>query len=398
MEEIAFGVIALFILLFGLLSRKIENAFLTGPMIYMAFGYLLSGDVLGLLTQGDHLLVFIVAHITLILILFSDASRIKLMLFREEHDLPRRLLGIGLPLTICMGMIIGLYLFPTIPFWQVAVLATVLAPTDAALAQIVINSKNVPENIRRALNVESGLNDGICFPFLLMFLSLSDPSLSAKENWYWLQFIGLQLALGTLLGAVIGFFGGRLVLKSMQHGWMLDKFEKLSSVAVAFMAYFSADLLGGNGFIAVFVAGMFFGHEARKVLDPIYHFSETEGELFIVLTFMLFGSILIPKAVHDFDMTLLVYALLSLTVVRMIPVALSLIGKHLSGATILYLGWFGPRGAASILYLLIVLVQYHLSEEQMILHAATLTIILSVILHGVTAKWGSEEFARLNQD
>ena len=383
MEEAAYGVVALFVLLFGLVSRKIEHSFLTGPMLYMAFGYLLNR--LGLLTQGGHLLIVVVAHITLILILFSDATRIKLILFSKEYDLPRRLLGIGLPLTICLGTIIAYLLFPHIPIWQLAVLATILAPTDAALAQSVINSKKVPERISSAINVESGLNDGICFPFLLMFLSLADPSLPAKEHLYWVRFIELQLILGAVVGAGIGWGGGRLVNWSVERGWMLQKFQKLSAVALAFTAYCFADLTGGNGFIAVFVAGLFFGHEARKVLGPIAHFEETEGELFVILTFILFGAILIPSAIQGFDGTIVLYALLSLTFVRMVPVAISLIGKGLTRPMVLFLGWFGPRGAASILYMLIVLVQYQLSEEQLIFQIATVTIILSVVLHGTSA-------------
>lgn len=393
MELLTYGVIATFVLVYGIISKRIETTFLTGPIIFVLFGYFLSGDVTGILTSENHLILYTVANITLILILFSDSSRINLSLFREEQDLPRRMLRIGLPLTIVFGILCGVLLFFDLPFWQVAVLATTLAPTDAALAQAVINSERVPQRIRQALNVESGLNDGICFPILLFFLFLASGPEEAYSGLYWIKFIGFQLLLGPAVGIAIGYVGGKVTVWAVEKKWMSATFQRLSMIALAFMAFCFADLIGGNGFIASFFAGLIFGNVAIKIFEPIYELGESVGELFILLTFMLFGAILVPDAIASISWEIVAYAVLSLTVVRMVPVAISLIGFGLSRPSILYLGWFGPRGAASILYLLLVVGEYHLTGEHLIFQVTTITVLLSIILHGITALWGSNVYA-----
>jgi len=324
-------------------------------MVFVLFGFFLSSSVTGLVTDKDHALINIIAHLTLILVLFSDASRIDFRLFWRKGDhLAMCLIGIGLPLTIVAGVFVGAVIFVGLPFWQAAILATILAPTDAALAQAVINSERVPVRIRQALNVESGLNDGICFPILLLFISLAATSGASPPAFYWVQFILFQLILGPLVGAVVGYLGGKVVEWAVNKNWMSGSFQRLSIVGLSVAAFAFAELVGGNGFISAFFSGLVFGSVARQVCGPIYEFAEAEGELFILLTFMLFGAIMVPQAIGEISWLFILYALISLTAVRMIPAAISLIGKGLSLPSILYLGWFGPRGVASILYVLLV--------------------------------------------
>jgi NhaP-type Na+/H+ or K+/H+ antiporter len=393
MEPLGYALIATFVLLYGLVSKRLQNTIITDPMVFVLFGFFLSGSVTGLVTSKDHELINIIANLTLVLILFSDASRISLGLFWREQDIPRRLLGIGLPLTIIAGVIAGAVIFTGLPFWQTAILATVLAPTDAALAQAVINSERVPGRIRQALNVESGLNDGICFPILLLFISLAATTDVNHPASYWVQFIVFQLILGPLVGIIVGYLGGKLVLRAVNKNWMSGNFQRLSIIALSLMAFFFADLVGGNGFISAFFSGLIFGNVARKVSGPIYEFGEAEGELFILLTFMLFGAIMVPAAIGGISWLFVLYALISLTIVRMIPVAISLMAKHLSFPTVLYLGWFGPRGAASILYVLLVVDKYELSGETIIFDVTAITVLLSVFLHGLTAVPGANAYA-----
>lgn len=393
MEPLAYALIAAFVVLYGVVSKKLDSTIISGPMIFVIFGFLLSGSVTGLITSKDHTLINIIANLTLILVLFSDASRISLGLFRREQDLPKRLLGIGLPLTIFVGVFAGLFLFTGIPLWQAAILATILAPTDAALAQAVINSERVPGRIRQALNVESGLNDGICFPILLLFIYLADTSGGVRPASYWIQFITFQLILGPLAGTVVGYVGGKAVLWGTKSKWMSGNYQRLSGLALAVTAYFVADLLGGNGFMSAFFAGLIFGHVARKVSGPIYDFGEAEGQLFILLTFMLFGAVMVPDALGGISWRYILYAIISLSVIRIIPVAISLIGKGLSTPSLLYMGWFGPRGAASILYVLIVVDKHDFSAENIIFNVTAITVLLSVFLHGLTAVPGANAYA-----
>jgi len=393
MEHIAFALIAAFVVLYGIVSKRLESTIISGPMIFVIFGFLLSSDVTGLITGKDNTLINIIANITLILILFSDASRINLNFFGQERDIPRRLLDLGLPLTIFAGVLLGVVILTELPLWQAAVLATILAPTDAALAQAVINSERVPARIRQALNVESGLNDGICFPILLLFLSLAATSGGHQPASYWIKFIGFQLILGPIIGIVVGYVGGKLVLWFVNKSWMSVNFQRLSIVGLSFLAFFSAEIVGGNGFMSAFSAGLIFGTVARQVSGPIYEYGEAEGELFILLTFMLFGAIMLPQAIGETRWVYILYAVISLTIVRMIPVAISVIGKKLTFPTILYMGWFGPRGVASILYVLVVVDKHSLSGETLIFNITAITVLLSVFLHGVTAVPGSNAYA-----
>lgn len=393
MENSAYLVIAAFIVCYGIVSKRLQSTIITGPIGFVVFGFCLSSSVSGLVTDRDHVFINTIANLTLILILFSDSSRINLRLFWREGDLPARLLCIGLPLTILAGLFLGLIIFTGLPFWQAAVLAVLLAPTDAALAQTVINSNRVPVRIRQALNVESGLNDGICFPILLLFISLADSSSVQHTSLYWVKSVTFQLILGPLVGIIIGYVAGKVVLWAVNKNWMSGNFQRLSIVGLSLMAFFIADLVGGNGFIAAFFSGLIFGNVARQVCDPIYEFGEAEGELFILLTFMLFGAVMVPEAVEVINWQSILYALISLTIVRMIPVAISLVGKGLSIPSQLYLGWFGPRGAASILYVLLVVDKHNLSGESTIFHVTVITVLLSVFLHGLTAVPGANAYA-----
>jgi NhaP-type Na+/H+ or K+/H+ antiporter len=393
MEPLTYALIAAFVVLYGVVSKKLDSTIISGPMIFVIFGFILSSDVTGLITGKDDTLINIIATLTLILVLFSDASRISLGLFRREQDLPKRLLGIGLPLTIFVGVFAGLFLFTGIPLWQAAILATILAPTDAALAQAVINSERVPGRIRQALNVESGLNDGICFPILLLFIYLADTSGGVRPASYWISFVTFQLILGPVVGAIVGYIGGKVVLWGLNKNWMSSNFQRLSGFALAVMAYFAADLVGGNGFMSAFFAGLIFGNVARQVSGPIYDFGEAEGQLFILLTFMLFGAVMVPDAFGGISWRYILYAIISLSVIRIIPVAISVIGEKLTFPTILYMGWFGPRGAASILYVLIVVDKHDFSAENIIFNVTAITVLLSVFLHGLTAVPGANAYA-----
>lgn len=393
MDHLAFGLIAAFVVLYGVVSKRLQSTIISDPMVFVIFGFFLSSSVTGLITGKDHILINIVATLALILILFSDASRINLGLFKTEQDLPKRLLGVGLPLTIFLGVFMGVMIFTELPLWQAAILATILAPTDAALAQAVINSERVPGRIRQALNVESGLNDGICFPILLLFISLAAASEVNHPASYWIHFIAFQLILGPIVGIIIGYVGGKLVLWAVNKDWMSGNFQRLSVLGLSVMAYFFADLVGGNGFMSAFFAGLIFGNVARQVSSPIYDFGEAEGELFILLTFMLFGAIMLPETIGNISWRYILYALVSLTLVRMIPVAISLIRKGLSTPSILYIGWFGPRGAASILYVLLVVDKHDFSGGDIIFNVTVTTVLLSIFLHGLTAVPGANVYA-----
>ncbi|MDJ0786312.1 MAG: cation:proton antiporter [Myxococcota bacterium] len=386
MDPASFAVVALAICVFAAISRKAERSPLTPPMFFVGAGLLLGGAGLGWLDldvegEGIHLL----AEITLVLVLFTDAARIDLACLIREKSLPARLLGIGMPLTIAAGAVTALLLFPGLSAMEALLLAAILAPTDAALGQAVVSNPLVPVRIRQSLNVESGLNDGIALPVVLVLASLAGAREEAGDAGYWIRFAALAVTLGPLVGAVVGFVGGRVVAWGTSRGWINDAFQRISGIGIAFLAFGAAEVVGGNGFIAAFVAGLTVGNTAREVCTCLYEFGEAEGQLLTLLVFLVFGAMMVPEALHHGSGAVWLYALLSLTVVRMLPVSLSLLGSGLRPASFAFLGWFGPRGLASILFALVVVEEGRLETGALLEAVVVTTVLLSAVLHGTTA-------------
>ena len=388
-------IVAISIVGFGLISRRIERSVLTSPMMFVLLGLLVGRWGLDVVAQDiETPLLHTLAEVTLVLVLFTDASRIDLKLLRRQHALPIRLLGIGLPLTIAIGWLAAVALLSGITVWEAALVAAILAPTDAALGQSVVNSPKLPVRIRQALNVESGLNDGLALPVVLVFLSLAAGE-HDRGTGDWLWFASKQLSLGPLIGIVVGSVGGQLVLWGQRSRWMNRSFQDLASLGLSMLAYASAELVGGNGFIAAFCAGLALGNTARSVCTCLYEFAEAEGQLLTLLVFMVFGAILVPNALEHFGWLHLLYAALSLTIIRMLPVAVSLLGIQVSWATVLFLGWFGPRGIASILYALLLLEGSSVAGKDVILSVVMTTVLLSIFAHGATAFPATNHYAKL---
>ncbi|PYE84656.1 cation:proton antiporter [Pseudoroseicyclus aestuarii] len=384
------------VFLFALISRRGESGSLTGPMVFTLFGLLIGEAGLDLVAlpirnEGINLL----AEITLVLALFTDAARIDVTRLTREHDLPFRMLGIGLPLTMILGTLVAWWLFPGLGLWPAAVLGVILAPTDAALGQAVVSNDKVPQRIRQGLNVESGLNDGLAFPVLLIVLSLAFEASETRGATGWGLFVLRQVGFGPLAGLAVGLIGARLVEACARRGWMNETFLQISVLSLALLAWAGAELVEGNGFIAAFAAGAAVASRSRRILDAIEDFGETEGQLLSLIVFLLLGAILLPQALPDLSWRHLVYGALSLTVIRMLPVALSLVGTRMLPATVAFLGWFGPRGLASILYLLLILEGDALPETATdILPAVLVTVLLSVVLHGASAAPLSRAYGR----
>ncbi len=392
MHSLAFVVIALGILGFGLISRRVQTSVLTPPIVFVALGLVVSG-ILDL-DVGESL-VHTLAELTLVLVLFTDASRIDLKLLRRQHDLPVRLLALGMPLTVILGTLAAVWLFPEFTLWEAALLAAVLAPTDAALGQAVVSSPKVPVRIRQALNVESGLNDGIALPLVLVLMSTCASAVAGQGGAsYWLQFAALQVTLGPLVGIAVGWVGGQLVEWGTRSRWMNHTFQHLSALGLALLAYAGAELIGGNGFIAAFVAGLTLGNTAKSICTRLVEFAEAEGQLLTLLVFLTFGATMVPGVFAHLSWQAVLYGVLSLTVLRMLPVAMSLLGVGLRGSTVLFLGWFGPRGIASILFGLLVVGRSVLVHREEIFLVVVVTVLFSVVAHGVTSYPGSVWYSR----
>ena len=264
-------------------------------------------------------------------------------------------------------------------------LGVVLAPTDAALGQVVVSSRRVPQTVRQTLNVESGLNDGLALPFLAIALALAGAAEGTGSAGFWARFAVQQVGVAVIVGVAVGYGGGRLVTLATHRNWMNQTFERLSSVAIAVIAFGVTVALDGSGFIAAFVAGMVLGATAKEICPTLIDFAEAEGQLLTLVTFLLFGAAAVGPALDIIDWKIALYIALSLTVVRMAPVALSLIGSRLRLYSVVFIGWFGPRGIASILFALIVLGEMDLPAREPVFLIASLTVVASVFAHGLTA-------------
>jgi sodium/hydrogen antiporter len=392
MTELA--VVAAVVLAYSLVSRRLELSAISAPMVFVAAGIVAGPDVLDLVElDATHGTAFHVAELTLALLLFADAARIDMRSLRGAADVPGRLLGIGMPLTILLGMAAGAALLTELEFWEAAIVAAVLAPTDAALGQAVVSSPAVPARIRQALSVESGLNDGLSVPFLALFLAIAvDQTVPEASDWF--GFAAEQIGLGALIGAAVGGGGAWLVERSAERGLTTPLFEQFGVLAVAVLAFVLADEAGGNGFIAAFVGGLAAGQVGRVSGERIFEFTEEQGQLLGLAVFFVFGTVAI-SFLDEADVGIVLYAVLSLTLVRMVPVAVALRGMGLRPVTVAFMGWFGPRGLASIILALVVAEEEpELPALGVILATMTVTVLASVVLHGLTALPGVRAYAQ----
>jgi len=383
-EDLA--IIATFVFLYSLNSGGLEKTLFSGAIVYTAFGFFLGPlglGVLNLSVGAEGLRVL--AELSLALILFSDAANANLRELKSSFRIPQKLLLLGLPLTIVFGFGTGVLLFDGLGLLEIAIIATMLAPTDAALGKAVVTNPAVPSNIREGLNVESGLNDGICVPILLIFLALATHTgTDGGTTSLAIRLLAEAIGIGVAVGVGFTYIGGQLLKRAADRGWLNESWRQLPVPALAVACFAAAQALGGSGFIACFVGGMLFGGLAAERKHKLLLAAEGTGDTFALITWVLFGAVVLGYSIDALSWQVFAYALLSLTVIRMLPVFLVLTGRNLRTDEKLFIGWFGPRGLASIVFGLIVL-EEHLPGGSTITVTVVCTILLSVILHGMTA-------------
>ncbi len=379
-------------IVYALLARRLSRTVVTAPIIFLALGYVLS--VTGAI-PGAHMesLLHTVAEVALIILLFVDASQTDFDALRERYVWPRRMLVIGLPLAVVLGTGFGILLFPDWSIFAIALVAAILAPTDAALGQAVVTNKAVPEIERRTLTVESGLNDGLALPIVLFF-ACTLATMEGEHDGNFLIFTAQQLILGPLVGALVGWLGAKAMVAAANRELTDPLYEGIAAIALAIAAYVAADLVGGNGFIAAFVAGLLFGRVLKTRVKYVYEFAESEGQILIWASFFLLGVALLPEAMHALNPQMLALILLSLLVVRPAAIWISLLGTDAAPVTRLFFGWYGPRGLATALFALLIVGDINIAYAEPVLATAVNAVWISALLHGVTAAPGATWYAR----
>ena len=402
MTEATVAVIALLVLGWALVSGVWARHDVTGPFVFTLAGYVLGNPDWGPLTVNvETTSIHIVAEVTLALVLFSDAARVNVAELRRDLAVPTRLLSIGLLLSVLLGGVLAGWLFSGFPWALAGFMGAALAPTDAALSVQVIEDERIPGRLRRALNVESGLNDGIATPIVVFMIAIAASQLGivAGSVTYEAGTALRELGGGVLVGMVLGLGGGVLISLAARRSWITTGGRRLAALAVAIAAFTTALTIDANGFIAAFVAGIAFGAAVDEdVVDlrETVELAELGGELLALIVWFVFGATLVPVAFHNLDGPVILYALASLTIVRMLPVVLSLIGSGLDRPSVVFIGWFGPRGLASVVFALLAIEELGETSPYVVTAIATvaLTVLLSVVLHGITAGPGGRQYVQ----
>lgn len=384
------ALLAAFLLLYSLVANAVERTWISGPIIFTAFGLLIGPVGLDLLTLDiDGEVIGNLAEATLALVLFTDAAKANVNVLKQSRKLPTRLLLIGLPLTILLGFGTAALLLENQPLLVLALLATMLAPTDAALGKAVVTNPVVPEDIRESLNVESGLNDGICVPVLLVFLELALGHLGEQRPWtLTLSLVLEEIGIGLMVGLTVTFLAFKLLTLGQHRDWLNRAWMQLPVAAIALVCYALAQYLGGSGFIAAFCGGLLaavMGPQLKSQLkEEVLEASEGVGNALALITWVFFGSAVVGQIVDHLNWLIILYSVLSLTIIRMLPVYLSLMGSGMDTEGKLFIGWFGPRGLASIVFA-VMIINSGLPDSGPLVTVVACTVILSILAHGMTA-------------
>jgi NhaP-type Na+/H+ or K+/H+ antiporter len=380
------AVIALFAFVYSAIAGGVERTVISGPMVYVAFGLIFGPLGLGILDLDiSQVELRVIADLTLALILFIDAANADLGILRRNIKTPWRMLGIGLPLIILLGFGAGVLIFDDLTLYELAILATMLAATDAALGKAVVTNEAVPAPVREGLNAESGLNDGICVPILFVFIALAvGTGNQGSTAGLALTLVAEEIGIGLIVGLGLAAAGVWFLRFCRDRGWITDIWGQIPVVALAMGSFALAQSIHGSGYIAAFTGGILFGHLAKKRTHKLVHAAEGIGETMALFTWVIFGAAVIGKVLDHITWEVVIYAVLSLTVVRMLPVYLSLTGTGTDHHSKLFLGWFGPRGLASIVFAIIVLGK-DLPGGSTLAITVVCTVFLSIVLHGLTA-------------
>ena len=381
------AILALLVAGYALVAARLDRLSVGPAFAFVAIGIVVSEEALGLVPlEPEAGLIRVLAELTLTLVLFADASTVPARALRRDAAPIARLLIVGLLLTILLGTLGALALFPGIGIGVALLIGSVLAPTDAALGQPVVTNPVVPARIRRVLNVESGLNDGIATPFVFLALGLSTAAATGGARWAGEALV--DVAIGVAVGVALGLGGGVLLRLADARHWTSTVSRQLFVLVLAAACYLAAVGAGGNGFIAAFVGGLAFGWGTRHQEEEAVQFTETQGALLAIGVWTAFGLVLAGSVHSSFwDVRAIAFAVLSLTLFRMLPVAIALLGVHFRPSTVLFVGWFGPRGLASIVFLIIGLEGLSAAGLDTGPLASTVawTVLLSVVLHGFSA-------------
>ncbi len=381
---LALVVIMAILLAWALVAGRLARWSITAPLAMVVAGVALTAGsdpvfTIDLETSSfEH-----TVEVVLAILLFVDATETPGGIFGREPKLTARLLGVALPLTLLAALGVGFLLLPGTGFWMLAVLATVVVPTDFAPAAALIRDRRVPARLRDLLNVESGLNDGLIAPIFLFCLAAAKAQDSSHIAVTALADAVPAVLVAIAVGTVVGFVGAKLLSRSWRRHWTQPTALRLGVAALPLLTYGLAIVLHGNGFVAAFVAGAFFALATRELPEDALNLTEDVGMLLSLVVWFIFGRA-INQVAGGITWRVAWYAVLVVTVMRIVPVMLSLLGTSISRRDALFLGWLGPRGLATIVFGLLAFVELTGADADLVADVMVATVVLSIVLHGLS--------------
>lgn len=393
MDLATVALLAGFVVVFSLFSHRIEPWPVSGPMVFVAFGLVIGPEALDIAhIELESESVVVLAEVTLAVLLFSDAARLDVPALRRDPGIPARLLAIGLPLTVALGTVLTALLLTDLSIWEAALIAAVLTPTDAALGQAVVTDQRVPCRIRQSLNVEAGLNDGLVVPVVTVFVAMVEEGEADGVGSFVTDALQ-QIAIGAGVGVGVALAAGWLLAMADKRGWVARDYEQLAMLAIGVGSYALSTDLDGNGFIAAFVAGLSLSALMGAGAVRRVAFSEDVGQLLALVMFVVFGATMVGPALGELTLPVALCAIGTLTIGRMVPVWVATAGSGLASVSRLFLGWFGPRGLASILFGLLIVEESDIAGKSTLFVVVTWVVVISVVAHGMSAAPGAGRYA-----
>jgi sodium/hydrogen antiporter len=390
---------ALAVLIYVTVAQKTTHWLISAPVFFTAVGAV-ARLAIGSSTTQAHA-VQSLAEVTLALVLFHDAALVRPRAIEGDVRFTSRLLMIGLPLTIALGFTVARLMYPQADVWLILLLAAAITPTDAALGAATVTNPAVPARVRRVLNVESGLNDGLTTPVVLFALAAS-AQVNSSASTEALRALG-SLAIGVLVGLAVGVGAAYVLNRAVAAGLAQASLVPVAIIVLPLLAYYGAELAHGNGFVAAFVSGTAFGAAFKAQLpekiDPLtahpLQLTEWVSDLLTYAVWAVFGALVAYRAADFFNWKSVAFALIALTLLRMLPVAVSLLGSGFKWPTTVFIGWFGPRGLATVIFALISTDELGLTDTNRFAVAGMImTVLLSVVLHGATSGPGAATYGR----
>jgi NhaP-type Na+/H+ or K+/H+ antiporter len=370
------------------LSGLMRGTVLSASVLSVVLGIVLAATGVVEVEVGDPSIVELI-ELALILTLFSDGMFVERELLRRHWSPVARSLIIAMPITMGLLALAAKALFPDLDWAEAFLLAAVLSPTDPVVTSAVVTSKLVPSAVRHTLNLESGLNDGLALPFVLFFLVLASPGGDAGGEAA--KLFGEALV-GAAIGIALGAIGGRLHHR-LPGGGLTQRYEGIYAIGFGLVAFGLADVTFGNGLIAAFVCGIAMGAAEHDVPQGFVEFAENTSAILQVLTFFVFGALIVATGFDHSIPPLIVFVLFALLIARPVAVQLSFLRTGLPRSQKAFMAWFGPKGVASMLFALFVL-KSGVGEKELIFDVAALVILASIVAHGLTDTVGARWMAR----